>query len=355
MTDTDALPGVFRCLAREGLVDPHAAELRRLAERFAAVPDARNFRGAPGDRLDQIGWPVVHDLAVALAAFERLGASHPLADALLADARTLLAGSLLPDRPLERRRLRLEMLHLVAHGVAVPDLLPFAEQRSREPDPGLVDFLHEHGPWAREHPDLATALSALAGALLAARVGWFAYHAHRGLPSSAAEASAAVVARAIPLTGPDLVPSLIALGLELVGRPAPPTRRRVLIVTSRVSESDAALLRRAVSELDHDAQLELHGRFPTGDGSARLALDLVGRLDADHDRLLLVLAADHGSWFVARELDRLVARAPEPHLALVARPPVRLADAQPRFRGRVLDLAGGLSPALLAQLRDFLA
>jgi hypothetical protein len=202
------LPGVLRCLARDGHLDVARPDVRRLAARFAE-PDADHFCTV-GERIDQIGWPVTRDLAVALAAFAHIPIDHSLADDLVSAARRVVAGDPI-DRPaLAQRRIRLDLLALLGHGHAVPAVLLLAAQLHATPDPGLPEFLHAHAAWAAAHPTHAAALAHLAGATMGAIDGWLAYEAHRRLPSSAAESSAHVVAAALAITGPGILDELLA-------------------------------------------------------------------------------------------------------------------------------------------------
>lgn len=211
------LPGVFRCLARDGRLDATAPAVRRLAARFAG-PNAAAFCTA-GERIDQIGWPVVRDLAVALAAFARIPVDHPLAGELTRHASAVADGQPV-DRPtLARLRARLDMLALIGRGHTVLAVVALAAQIHRPPDAGLPEFVRTHAGLATAHPDHAAALAHLAGAAMGAIDGWLAYEAHRRLPSTTAEASAHVVAAALGLAGPALVDELIALGLRLAGEP----------------------------------------------------------------------------------------------------------------------------------------
>ena len=211
------LPGVFRCLARDGRLDATTPAVRRLAERFAG-PNAAGFRTV-GERIDQIGWPVVRDLAVALAAFARIPVAHPLVDELLRQARAVVDGQPV-DRPtLARLRARLDMLALIGRGHTVLAVVALASQIHRPPDAGLPEFVRKHADLARAHPDHAAALAHLAGAAMGAVDGWLAYEAHRQLPSTTAEASVHVVAAALAITGDGLVDELVALGLRLADEP----------------------------------------------------------------------------------------------------------------------------------------
>lgn len=203
------LPGVLRCLARDGHLDAARPDVRRLADRFAE-PTAAMFR-TDGERIDQIGWPVTRDLAVALVAFAHIPVDHPLADDLVQAARRVVAGDPI-DRPaLARTRVRLDMLALLGHGHAIPAVLLLAEQLHTTPDPGLPEFLHTHAAWVAAHPAHAAALAHLVGATMGAIDGWLAYESHRRIPSSAAESSAHVVAAALAITGPDILDELLAL------------------------------------------------------------------------------------------------------------------------------------------------
>jgi hypothetical protein len=208
------LPGVFRCLARDGHLDPTTPAVRELVLRFAG-PEAMLFRTV-GERIDQIGWPVVRDLEVALAAFAHLRVDHSLADELARAARAVIAGDRIDRKQLARLRARLDMLALIPRGHTVLAVVALAAQIHRPPDAGLPELVRSNAAWAAAHPTHAAALAHLAGAMMGGIDGWLAYEAHRRLPSTTAEASALVVAAALAVAGRPLLDELIALALRLV-------------------------------------------------------------------------------------------------------------------------------------------
>lgn len=211
------LPGVFRCLARDGHLDPTMPAVRELVLRFAG-PDAMLFRTV-GERIDQIGWPVVRDLAVALAAFAHIKVDHLLAEELTRSVRAVVARAPIDRKQLARLRARLDMLALIPRGHTVLAVVALAAQIHRPPDAGLPAFVRSNAAWAAAHPTHAAALAHLAGAMMGGVDGWLAYEAHRRLPSTTAEASALVVAAAITVAGKQILDELVALALRLVATP----------------------------------------------------------------------------------------------------------------------------------------
>lgn len=211
------LPGVFRCLARDGHLDPTMPAVRELVLRFAG-PDAMLFRTV-GERIDQIGWPVVRDLAVALAAFAHIKVDHLLAEELTRSVRAVVARAPIDRKQLARLRARLDMLALIPRGHTVLAVVALAAQIHRPPDAGLPALVRSNAAWAAAHPTHAAALAHLAGAMMGGVDGWLAYEAHRRLPSTTAEASALVVAAAIAVAGKQILDELVALALRLVAAP----------------------------------------------------------------------------------------------------------------------------------------
>lgn len=208
------LPGVFRCLARDGHLDPARPAVRELVLRFSG-PDAMLFKTV-GERIDQIGWPVVRDLELALAAFAHLRVDHLLADELTRAARAVVAHAPFDRKQLARLRARLDMLALIPRGHTVLAVVALAAQIHRPPDAGLPAFVRTNSAWAAAHPTHAAALAHLAGAMMGGIDGWLAYEAHRRLPSTTAEASALVIAAALAVAGKPLLDELVALAIRLV-------------------------------------------------------------------------------------------------------------------------------------------
>jgi hypothetical protein len=211
------LPGVFRVLAERDLLALADPAVVRLAELMARDPDAFAFTCSGDERIDQRGWPVAHDLTLALRACDRvaLDRAAPLVAATLATAARVLADPLVASEPIARDMIRLSLLELLADGAELDQALTLAPRLSTRPDPDLREFLARHAAWSRAHPSAVAVLTQLARTALAVVHGWFAHDAHRRYPSSAARAAADLVVRALPLAGPGLLADLLAHGLVL--------------------------------------------------------------------------------------------------------------------------------------------
>lgn len=214
MIATD-LPGLLRVLVERDLLD--RAALAPLVAALAAIPDALLFRVLGDERIDQIGWPVAHDLDLALLACTHtdLDRSHPLVADTLAAARRVLADPITDSPPIARAQLRLVLLGFLAAGAPLEQVLALAPSLGGAPDPDREPFLAGHTAWALAHPRTVTTLTHLARTTLGVVHGWFAYHAHRRYPSAAAEAAADLVAHLLPTAGPDLLPALLARAEQL--------------------------------------------------------------------------------------------------------------------------------------------
>ncbi|MBL9103110.1 MAG: hypothetical protein JNL82_19345 [Myxococcales bacterium] len=211
------LPGVFRVLVERDLLALADPAVVRLAELMARDPEAFTFIRVGDERLEQRGWPVAHDLALALRACDRapLDRAAPLVAAALATAARVLDDPHIASEPIARDTVRLDLLALYAGGVELEQILTLAPRLSPRPDPGLREFLEAHALWSREHAGALAVLAALARTGLAVVHGWFAYDAHRRYPSSAARSAADLVVRVLPLAGPGLLADLLAHGLVL--------------------------------------------------------------------------------------------------------------------------------------------
>jgi hypothetical protein len=221
------------------------------ANAFAVVPR--------GERLDQIGWPIMNDARIAQRAADATGVTWPAPlDAVMRDVRACI----------ERR------------GGDVADAMRVVTaELTRSPTTVTAELVL---CW-----QLTTA--AAAGAR-----GWLAYHAHRRLASDAATAAADVIRGAAALAGRALTTDAVAWALELAARP-----RVVRVVGPESASAVAREIEEALVAGGAEVEVRTVRVFPTGDAIVRFAYGLLVACDAV---VVVVTAGDNSTW-IRRELD----------------------------------------------------
>jgi hypothetical protein len=215
-----AVPGAVRVLLERKALAPGGTGLSLLAWLVAGHRDAlRVGRVDPeGERLDQIGWPCVHDACLALRAIDGLGrvpalladgvravraccGGRPVVGQTEAAVHQAMAAWLLSTAEGDAAR-AISLAESFGHGAA--GALRSLAARV-EADRSLLDADEKtyRGFWH------------LAVAGDAAARGWNAYHAHRGLPSLAADAAASAIEVASEVTGRGLAAATVTWAIEL--------------------------------------------------------------------------------------------------------------------------------------------
>jgi hypothetical protein len=313
-----AFPGVVRVLLESGALADDTPGLAELAARIASHPDTLCV--APfGEYLDQIGWPCRHDVRLAQRALADLAVPAPLAGVMQA-VRACVEGR---GGDLVTGQAHAQLASFLAGKLGPGDALALVERLQGATAAAACRPLVAALEAERLEPATCDALASLAFAVRAARDGWLAYHAYRGLPSAGATAAAAALT-ATPSWQPA---ELVAWAVELASRPP-----RIRLVAPEAVRPLASELAAAVGVTVEDYV----ATYPTGDAIVAFCHRALVACDV---LLVAITAADHSVW-VRRELEvqhRLFGDW-RPHVAMLSFGAPMQASPFPTFPAG--DLAG---------------
>jgi len=372
-----ALPGVIRCLLEAGAVAEGASGLALLSWLVAGA--ANGLTVVPeqpgGRRLDQQGWPCNNDARLALRAVEQLTCVPPLLEDSVRKLRAYLGGDLALAAELEAIHAAAAYACFVGSGASAEEAMVMVERlvdraavASMKP---LASRLAAAPTELGAAPKALEAIWFLAMSTQAAADGWTAFHAHRGLPSGAAQAAAATVQAASSATGAVSAEEVVYWALELAALPDDNVSgsglgcgieareaRAGLALANRPStvelfwpESERAFSVGLAAVLRHKGH-KVHEHEVRGYPLADSLVCFCQRALEDCDLLLMVLTADQGSSWLRHEIRTQLGLAfVRPKVALL----LRGGQAQPSPGMAVIDLGDGSAPEpAIARLDDML-
>jgi hypothetical protein len=212
-----ALPGALYALTMNGTLALNTPGLGLIAALYTGDPSPLRIV-AEGSRLDQIGWPGQNDAALALWAVSQAPGVPDRLRALIEPAARWVSGGDASSGELQARSREAQALWIGASSTDLTNARTVLSALNPSVDDTLMAALDEG---LRQGPDFAGPAGLLAEATYAASAafdGWLAYHAHRGLPSFAAESSARAASTVASNFGVALWPGFIERAAELAVR-----------------------------------------------------------------------------------------------------------------------------------------
>lgn len=327
-------PGTIHELLASGDLPPDTPGLAQLEEE---MPAGWHTIEAFGERLDQRGWPLRHDVDLACRACLREPSMPPHARAWLSAIRGWLDGTL-ATAGLESTRRESIAVHW---GIALCD-----PKQSDDDALGIFDALCQGATSddrtkfldARRHPPVDSIAWLAVECASAAAAGWLAYHAHRGtLPMPPIHAAEAI--RAVVRSGALSWLEVVDWARQLV-RSKSQARPRVLVLSKPQDSEFAQELQAQLTFHGCDCECAVVKEFPIADGLAAM----LGKLSDQHGVVMIVIGAMGArEVWVIRECS---IRNLYPNVFAALAPGVQVPDGWKPLPGHIIESGGDLIGAV---------